>query len=233
MKTTHLSALIAAALLLSACHKKPPPAQTTAPAVVETPVAVSAPAAATAAAPAAPAAEPAELTQEQRQLKEKQAKLDFAVMEDKYINDPKAQWASSASASTTFGGKDAADSNMAKNVIGRIDAKNWTNDQQEIGFDTLETGYATPVNATEVRLVVPGGDGIEALTKVELQDTDGKWNSVWSGLSDVKQDVRGDRTWFVRSFPRTAYKVKAVKYTFANNVERGYKKADAAQLVGE
>lgn len=228
MKLTHISAMIAAALLLSACHKKPSAEQAPAPAVVETPVAVTAPA-----APAAPAAEPAELTKEQREQKDKQNKLDFAVMEDKYINDTKAQWASSATASTTFGGKDAAESNMAKNVIGRIDAKSWTNDQQEIGFDTLETGYANPVNATEVRLVVPSGDGIEALTKVELQDTDGKWNTIWSGLSDVKKDERGDRTWFVRTFPRTAYKVKSVKYTFANNVERGYKKADAAQLIGE
>ena len=154
-------------------------------------------------------------------------------MEDKFINDPRAQWASSATASTTFGGKDPAENNLAKNVTGRIDGNSWTNDQQEIGFDTLEVGYDKPVTATEVRLVVPGAEGIEAITKVELQDDSGKWNTVWTGLSDVKKDTRGDRTWFVRTFAPTAYKTKAVKYTFANNVERGYKKADAAQLVGD
>ena len=84
-----------------------------------------------------------------------------------------------------------------------------------------------------MRLVLPDDDGSEAVSKVELQAEDGKWNTIWSGISDVKRDDRGRRTWFVRTFPATAYKVKAVKYTFANNVQRGYKQVDAAQLVGE
>ena len=227
MKTSLVTALIATALLVSACQKKPP---ATDPAVVVTTAATLPEPAGT---PAATPAPTGELTQQQREQADKQAKLDFAVMEDKYINDPKAQWASSATATTTFGGKDAAESNMAKNVAGPVDNKDWTNDQQEIGFDALEVTYEKPVTATEVRLVVPGGEGIEALTKVELQDPEGKWNTVWSGLSDVKEDSRGQRTWFVRSFAPTAYKTKAVKYTFANNVQRGYKKADAAQLIGD
>ena len=49
----------------------------------------------------------------------------------------------------------------------------------------------------------------------------------------MKTDKRGSRTWFVRTFPQTTYKVKAVKYTIANNVQRGYKVVDAAQLIGE
>ena len=45
--------------------------------------------------------------------------------------------------------------------------------------------------------------------------------------------VRGGRTWLVKTFPKTATKVKAVKLTFANNVSSGYKEVDAVQLVGQ
>ncbi|MDO9177611.1 MAG: hypothetical protein Q7U16_04680, partial [Agitococcus sp.] len=79
----------------------------------------------------------------------------------------------------------------------------------------------------------PSGKGVEAINKVELQDTTGKWNTVWSGISEVKQDKRGARTWFVRSFEKTAYKVTGVKLSIANNVERGYKVIDAVQLIGD
>ena len=87
------------------------------------------------------------------------------------------------------------------------------------------------MQASEGRLVI--NEGAQSLTKVELQDTDGKWNTVWSGLSDLKDEEHGPRTWFVKSFYKTPYKVKAVKYTIANNVQRGYKEVDAAQLVGD
>lgn len=121
----------------------------------------------------------------------------------------------------------------ANTLIGPPDGKYWNNKSQDVGFDWAEFSYDKPVQATEVRLVITDGNGVGALTKVELQDTDGKWHTAWSGLSDVKKDERGNRTWFVRTFEKTPYKVKAVKYTIANNVEKGYKYFDAAQLVGE
>lgn len=84
-----------------------------------------------------------------------------------------------------------------------------------MGFDWLEAGFAKPVAATEVR------------------DAQGQWHTVWSGLSDVKEDKRGSHTWFLRSFEKTPYRANAVKVTIVNNVERGYKVVDAVQLVGE
>lgn len=219
MHTLTLTALLLAPLLLAACEKPPEP-------VADAP-AEPAPAA----EPTAPAA-PAAPVDDSEQAK-RQAALDYATMEDKYINDASAQWAESATASTTFGGAQPDDNRLAKNVAGPVDGLTWINNQQDVGFDWLEAAYAKPVNATEVRLVLPGDQGVEAISKVELQDTDGKWNLIWSGLSDVKEDRRGNRTWFVRSFPATAYKVKAVKYTFANNVQHGYKVVDAAQLIGQ
>ena len=66
-----------------------------------------------------------------------------------------------------------------------------------------------------------------------MQDATGHWNTLWSGLNDVPLEKRGPRNWFVKTFPKTTYPVQAVKVTFANNVERGYKEVDALQLIGE
>jgi hypothetical protein len=219
MKSLSRTALLLAPLLLLACGKKAP--DTAAPATLPAPVAAQAP------------ANPAELSDEQRALADKQKALDYATMEDRYINDARAQWASTATASSTFGDPEPADSNLAKNITGKVDGNDWSNNNQSIGFDTIELGYDKPVAATEVRLVITGGEGAETISKVELQDTEGKWNTVWSGISDVQHDERGPRTWFVRTFDKTPYKVKAVKYTLANNLYHGYKNADAAQLVGD
>jgi hypothetical protein len=223
MNMTYRLAVLLAPLVLAACHKK-------APDPAPTPVVV----AATQPATPPPAAEPAEMTQEQRDQRDKQERFDYGAMEDKYINDQHAQWAATASASSTYGAPKPDDANRAQvGAIGPVDGKHWINNNIEIGFDWIELGYAKPVQASEVRLVLQDGQGAEAISKVELQDTDGKWNTIWSGLSDVKADRRGARTWFVRSFKPTPYKVKAVKYTIANNVERVYKYVDAAQLVGD
>lgn len=209
--------------LLGACKKREPePAP-----VAEAPVA-TAPAAAT-------ATPPAEQTAEQQELARKQALLAFATKEDKFINDPRAQWAAEAKASSVFGDKDksVSDSNKPQSAAGPADGRNWMNDNIDKGFDWLETTYATPVNATEVRVVITGGQGVQAINKVELQDTDAKWHTVWEGLSDVRKEENGNRTWFVRTFDKTAYKAKGIKVTFANNLQHDYKAIDAVQLVGD
>ncbi len=230
MNTISRFALLLTPMLLLACHKKEP-ANAPAPVVIA-PAPVAAPAPVTAPAPAA--IDPANMTAEQRDQAEKQARFDYGTMEDKYINDPHGQWAATASASSTYGDPKPDDSNRAQvGAVGPVDGKYWINFNIEIGFDWIEMGYAKPVNATEVRLVLHDGQGAEAISKVELQDTDGKWNTIWSGLSDVKADKRGARTWFIRTFPKTSYKVKGVKYTIANNVERVHKYVDAGQLIGD
>ena len=223
MKAHVTVAALTLAALLSACHKKDKPEETPAAAPASAPVAAPA-------TPAPAANSTAELTPEQRELANKKAALAYGVMEDKYLNDPRAQWASDAKASSVFSD---SDSNLASNVTGPSDTKTWTNKNRDQGFDWLETSYATPVNATEVRVVIPNGQGVEAINKVELQDTDGKWSTVWEGLNDVKRDDRGNRTWFVRSFDKTAYKAKAVKLTWANNLQQDLKIVDAVQLVGD
>lgn len=185
-------------------------------------------------APAAAPANDEDAEREARKRAEKEAALAFATEEDSYINDAKGQWAKSAKASSTFGeepGREPSKSNVAENTIGAPDTRTWTNNKQDMGFDTLETTFEKPVTATAVRVVVDGG--VEAISKIEVGDGSGSWTAVWQGLSDIKRDKRGSRTWFVKTFEPTKTKVSAVKVTFANQVETGYKIVDAVQLVGE
>lgn len=224
-RTAAITTLILAAAL-AACQKSEK--------TVEVPVA-AAPETAPAATPA-PAAEPAPQTDEQREMAKKQALLAFGVMEDKYLNDARGQWASEARASSTYGdsnGQTPSSSNVVQNAVGAPDEKRWSNGNIDKGFDWIEVGFATPVNATEVRVVLPQGQGIGAINKLELQDVDGKWVTVWEGLHNEKPDQRGDRSWFVRTFEKTAYKAKGARITYANNLHHDYKVVDAVQLVGD
>ncbi len=226
MKKLSTLSLVIICVLAAACTKKTPSTE------AETAAIAPASVAPVAVTPAPAAAQ----TEAQIELEKKQALMDYANMEDKYINDPRAQWASRAKASSAFGdddGKTPADSNLAINMKGPADGKTWTNNHQEMGFDTIELTYEKPVTANEVRVIFQQGEGVEAISKVELQDTNGKWNTVWSGISDVKRDQRGNRTWFVRSFEKTPYKANAVKLSIANNLQHGYKVIDAVQLVGD
>lgn len=194
---------------------------------------------ASASADSAPSAEvPAEeLTEEAIARAEQQARLDYATMEDTYINDPDGQWATAAKASSSFGSANeaAADSQSSSTpwqATGAPNGDSWNNNSQDIGFDWLELSYETPVTATEVRVVTPGAEAAVSISKIELIDTDGATHTAWSGLSDTQRDVRGNRTWIARKFEPTPYRVKSVKITFANNVASGYKLVDAVQLVG-
>ena len=210
---------------LSACSKKP--AEETAPA--------PSPKVSTESAASGAAAQDDEKQQAAKEeLAKKQAQLDYATMEDTYINDPKAQWASSAKASSTFGDDrgEPNPSNLAKNVIGKADGKTWTNNNQDIGFDWVEVGFDKPVHATEVRFVLSNRDATKSVSKVELIEANGTKHEVWSGISDVEPESRGNRTWFVKKLEATPYQVVGAKLSLANSMASGYKEVDAAQIVG-
>lgn len=224
-KYAHLLLILSCSLLL-ACQKKTDDASAHSSANPEPVAAVE---------PSKADSKP-EPSEDQQEREKKKQLMDYAMMEDQYLNDPRAQWASSAKASSTFGddGKSGpSDNNLAKNVQGKVDGKSWTNNQQNIGFDWLETTYDKAVSANEVRIVIEGGDGIEAISKIELQEPNGNWIAVWNGISDQKRDRRGNRSWFVRSFEKTSFKTKAVRVSIANNLQHGYKTIDAVQLVGD
>ena len=226
MNKTSLTFAFLVAATLVACGKK----HESAPSAVATPApspAVPAPAPAP-----APSAQP---TQAQSDLAEKQAKLDYATMEDGYLNDAHGQWAQSATASSVFGddqGKTPSEGNLATNIAGNPDGRSWTNNHQDMGFDSFQAVFAKPTIATGVRIVC-NETAVKSITKLELQDSTGRWVTVWSGISDIQPERRGPRNWFVKAVPKTAAPIQAVKATFANNVASGYKEVDAVQLIGE
>lgn len=167
---------------------------------------------------------------------EKADKLAYAQMEDGYLNDPKGQWASGAKASSSFGSADKAppdsqDSSTPFHATGAPNSNSWSNNNQEMGIDWLEVTFAKPVNATELRVVQTNGVG--SVSKVELIDESGAAHEIWSGADETVQDKRGQRTWLVKTFEKTAYKVAGAKVSFANAVVSGYKEVDGVQLVGE
>lgn len=232
-----------AALALSAgasCKKKDKAAgETAAPATAPaTPTEASPAPAAPAAAPAANSAAAIEAAEVAAADKaEKQALLAYATMEDAYLNDAKGQWAIDGKASSSFGGagtKEGSDphsSNTPWQASGAPNGNGWSNDHQDMGIDWLEVSFAKPVSATELRVVLTGVIG--AMSKVELIDEAGAPHELWSGTDETKRDGRGPRTWFVRTFEKTPYKVAKAKLSFANAVVTGYKEVDAVQLVGE
>ncbi len=243
MKYTHSLLVLSMTAALIACGKKAEeaPAEPPAPAAETTPAQEPAPAPAVAEPEPATSVEqpaPPELTDEQIELAKKQAALDYATMEDGYINDPKGQWAIKAKASSSFGSaneepEDSTASNTPFHATGAPNGDQWNNNSQDIGFDWIELTYEKPVKASEVRMVTSNTNSVESINKVELIDSDGTAHTIWSGVSDVKPDERGRRTWFVRNFEPTEYQVTGVKLTFANNVSSGYKQVDAVQLIGE
>jgi hypothetical protein len=227
MTRSNFVVLVACAAVV-ACHKKPDDAPTPA-AIAAAPASESA--ATSAAGSSTPAADP---TPEQLERAKKQAALDYATMEDSYLNDAHGQWATEVTATSTFGDTNsggASDVNKPKNIVGKPDGKFWTNDHQDMGFDSIEGTFEKPVHATEVRAVI--GDGAGTVSKVELRDAAGKYTTVWSGINEDKPDARGPRQWFVRKFDKSAEPVAGVKITFANAMDRVYKTVDAVQLVGE
>lgn len=246
MKTKY--ALLLPALLLAACAKKAPapaPAAeaTPAPAAAPAPAPAPAPAAAPIPAAPAPAASAANagsgplptpqmntesLSGEQKEIAVRQAKLDYSNMEDGYINDATAQWAKTATATSEYGGS----TYEPANATGKVDGKYFSTKGSDVGFDALEVTFEKPVNATQLRVAINEGYGMEGISKLELQDTDGKWNTIWNGINTVKADKRGARTWYVQPIEKTSYKAKAARITKSNNITTSRLEVDAVQLIG-
>jgi hypothetical protein len=161
----------------------------------------------------------------------------YAAMEDQYMGDSVAQWAVSAKASTSFGerGEVAPGTYMesrAWKATGQVDGNTWSNDQKNSGVDWLELGFAHAVRTGEIRVVMVGKAAVMAITRVDVIEEGGQPHTIWEGPSEVLPDQRGNRTWFVRQFDKTPYKVLGVKLTFGNQIAPGFKEVDAVQLVG-
>lgn len=215
-------------LAISACSKRTeaPPAEASAEA-----------SAAAAPAPAAPAADAA--VQDEEAAAKKKA-IERALAEETIVSDAKGQWATSATASSTYAGdKDPAStvSYAPMQVVGKPDVerygddgRSWAAAQADAGIEWLQVEFAKPVSATELRVRQSYAPG--AIIKLELIDEAGSRHTVWEGVDDARYDP-STVEWFKRSFAATAYKAKAARITLATNAIQGWNEIDAVQLIGE
>ena len=171
---------------------------------------------------------------------EKAAAIQAALAEDEIVSDPRGQWASSATASSTYASDKAptAKTSYAANAAtGAPDVERygdngnaWTTETPDKGIEWLEVKFDKPVAATEIRIRQSYGPG--AIIKVDLLSEDGARHMVWQGLDD-QQYPSSTIAWFNRQFQKTSYPVTGARITLATNAVSGWNEIDAVQLLGD
>lgn len=161
------------------------------------------------------------------------------IDEKKILNDKHGQWATSASASSTYGGSTAPKAAYsawqvtgAPNVDRYSDNPlSWTTKAGDSKDpEWLEVGFAKPVHATSIRIRQNAAPGV--IGRIELIDDANVVHTMWEGTDDTPytKDTIG---WLVKDFPRTSYVVKGVRITLMTARVWGWNEIDAVQLVGE
>jgi len=230
-------------LLAAGCAKKQAevsssasPAAPAAPAAASpaAPAAPATPAAGTPAAPAAPAAAPAASAGDGvADTTAKLAAVDWALKQDEIMHDADGQWASEATASSSYNDAQGDAGWSPKQATGAPNVDKYSDDQHawapktpDGGIEWLDLRYPKPVHAAEVRVRESMGSG--AVIKVELFDEAGAAHTIWQGVDPTK-----DLNYLILKFKTTEYKVNRVKVTLATNVVPGWNEIDAVQLVGK
>ena len=234
---------LALGLLMAGCAKKQAEvSSTSAPATPAAPSAPAAPAAPSQAAPAAPAtaapaaAPAASAPSADAGVAETTAKLaavEWALKQEEIKNDPDGQWASEATASSSYNDAQGDAGWSPKQATGAPnvdkysdDGHAWAPKTQDGGIEWLDLKYLKPVHAAEVRVRESLGSG--AVIKVELFDEAGAAHTVWQGVDPTKE-----LNYLILKFKTTDYRVNRVKVTLATNVIPGWNEIDAVQLVGK
>jgi hypothetical protein len=229
-------------LLVAGCAKKQAdvsstsvPATPAAPAAPAAPsqAAPATPAAGTPAAPAAPAAAAPSADAGVADTTAKLAAVDWALKQDEIKHDPDGQWASEASASSSYNDAQGDAGWSPKQATGAPDVDKYFDDQRawapktpDGGIEWLDLRYPKPVHASEVRVRESMGSG--AVIKVELFDEAGAAHTIWQGVDPTKE-----LNYLILKFKTTEYRVNRVKVTLATNIIPGWNEIDAVQLVGK
>ena len=232
LRSGSMALALIAGLLVAGCAKKQAEVSSSA-----APAAPAAPAAA--AAPAAPAAPPAAAppaAAADNGVADTTAKLaaaEWALKQDEIKRDPDGQWASEATASSSYNDAQGDAGWSAKQATGAPDVDRYSDDShawapktQDGGIEWLDLKYLKPVHASEVRVRESMGSG--AVIKVELFDEAGAAHAIWQGVDPTKE-----LNYLILKFKPTEYKVGRVKVTLATNVIPGWNEIDAVQLVGK
>jgi len=221
--------LIAASLLLftAGCKKAPAP-EPSAPAPAPAAAVAPAPAETPVVAPVTVSADGVTSTATAGDEKS----VDWALKQEDIKNDPQGQWASGATASSSYG--DAKEQERyspwqatgAPNVDQESDNGNaWTSKSADAGMEWLELTFPNAVHATGLR--VRESDGAGAIVRVEIFEENGTIHNLWTGTDPTK-----GLNYFVLTFPKTTYKTNHVKVMLATNLIQGWNEIDAVQLVG-
>jgi len=162
-----------------------------------------------------------------------------AVDESAILSDPHGQWATTAEASSYYGGDNgskprygAIQATGAPNVPAYSDNPlSWTPKSGDSPTpEWLALTYARPVHATAVKIRQSAAPGV--IARIELIEPDGGSHVLWEG-TDSTAYPRNSISWFVRESPRTDYLVNRIRLTLQTNRVWGWNEIDAVQLVGE
>lgn len=167
---------------------------------------------------------------------ERQAAIDFALAEQEIADDPDGQWASSATASSTYGDATEQASYAPWQATGAPNVEHfgdngdaWAPAAADSGIEWLQVGFDTPVHAREIRIRQNSRPG--AIIKLELVDAAGARTTVFQGI-DPNTYPDNSFGWFKQRFEPSAEPVTGVKITLATNSVQGWNEIDAVQLVG-
>jgi hypothetical protein len=166
----------------------------------------------------------------------------WALRQDEIQNDSDGQWASEATASSSYNnGFPGGAPDRLKGTAGwsawqatgvpnveeyRDSGKAWTPATPDSGVEWLDLKYDKAVHASEVRIRESLGSG--AVIKVELFDEAGTPHLTWSG-----NDPTRGLNYLIIKFKPTEYRSNRCKVTLATNVIPGWNEIDAVQLVGK
>ena len=220
--------VVAASLLIFAagCKKAPAPEP-----VAPTP----APAAAAPAPPPAPVVAPVTVSADgvtSTSTVGDNKSVDWGLKQEDIKNDPQGQWASGATASSTY--RDAKEQENyspwqatgAPNVEQESDnPAAWTAKSPDAGMEWIELTFPNAVHATGLRVRENCGAG--TIVRVEIFEENGTVHNLWTGTDPTRK-----LNYFELTFPKTTYKTNHVKVMLATNLLPGWKEIDAVQLVG-
>lgn len=156
------------------------------------------------------------------------------LVEAKLLADPAGQWASEAKAGSEYGSPDHG----AVRLVGPPDVPEgadhpnaWCHHGSAKGREWIEVGFATPVQATEVRVRQNYNPG--AIVKVEALEPDGAAHVWWEGVDPARPPgALNAIAWFAVRVPRTEYLVARIRLTLDLDAVVSWQEVDAVQLVG-
>jgi hypothetical protein len=178
-----------------------------------------------------------DLAREEREAQAKRAAIEAALAEQKIIEDPKGQWAATATSSSAYYDHKDQESYSAWQATGAPNTErpgdareSWASKDTDAGIEWLQVTFEKPVHASEIRVRQNYNPG--AIIKVELIDDSGSAHTVFEDMDSTKYP-EDQFAWFIQSFDQTPYTVTGAKLTLAANAVLGYNEIDAIQLIGE